>query len=119
MTTAFDPRERFQHEASPAEAVPPPASEHVPAPVPLPRSDSVEGLLSQYRDKGPVSSGALVEALLGSHGYVTKEVTPEPVAALGPTARTRAPGARPAPGRATPSPPSTPAPADRRCPPRC
>ena len=37
------------------------------------------------RDRGPVSSCALVEALLGSHGYyVAEEVTPEPVAALGP-----------------------------------
>jgi hypothetical protein len=53
--------------------------------VPPPRSGSVEVLLSQYQDKGPVSSGALVEALLGSHRYyVTKDVTPEPVAALGP-----------------------------------
>ena len=85
MTTAFDPRKRSRYEASPAEAVPPPASEQVPPPVPPPRSASVESLLSRYRDRGPVSSGALVEALLGSHGYyVAEEVTPEPVAALGP-----------------------------------
>lgn len=85
MTTPFDPRERSRHEASPAEAVPPRASEQLPPPVPPPRSASVEGLLSQYRDKGPVSSGALVEALLGSHGsYVAEEVTPESVVALGP-----------------------------------
>ena len=84
MTTAFDPGERSRYEASPAEAVPPPASEQVPPPGP-PRSASVESLLSQYRDEGPISSGALVEALLGSHGYyVAKEVTPEPVATLGP-----------------------------------
>ncbi len=85
MTTAFDPRERSRYEASPAEAATPPASEQVPPPVLPPRSASVEGLLSQYQNKGPVSSGALVEALLGSHGYyVAEEVTPEPVAALGP-----------------------------------
>src|SRR5580693_8458463 len=85
MTTAFDPGERSRYEASPAEAVPPPASEQVPPPGP-PRSASVESLLSQYRDEGPISSGALVEALLGSHGYyVAKEVTPEPVATLGPS----------------------------------
>src|SRR5260370_35279007 len=86
MTTAFDPRERSRYEASPAEAVPSPASEQVPPPVPPPRSASVESLLSQYRDMGPVSSGALVEALLGSHGYYVAEgMTPEPAAALGPT----------------------------------
>ena len=81
MTAAFDPRERSRYEASSAEAVSPPASEEVLPP----RSASVEGLLSQYRDKGPVSSGALVEALLASHGYyLAEEVTPEPVATLGP-----------------------------------
>src|SRR5712691_11072604 len=85
MTPVFDPQERSGYEASPAEAVPEPASEQVSPPVPPPRSDSVEGLLSQYRDQGPVFSGALVETLLGSHGhYVAEEVTPEPVAALGP-----------------------------------
>lgn len=84
MTTAFDPRDRSRYEASPAEAGLSPASEQVPPPVPLPRSASVESLLSQYRSKGPVSSGALVEALLGSHRYyVAEEVTPEPVTALG------------------------------------
>src|SRR5262245_51396306 len=83
MTTAFDPGERSRFEASPAEAVPAPASEQVPPPVP-PRSPSVESLLSHYRDRGPVSSGALVEALLGSHGYyVAEEVTLEPGTALG------------------------------------
>ena len=83
MTTAFDPRERSRYEASATEAVPPPAPEPPPAPPPT-RSASVESLLSQYRDKGSVTSGALVEALLGSHGYLAEEVTPEPVAALGP-----------------------------------
>ena len=53
--------------------------------MPLSRSVSVENLLSQYRDKGPVSAGVLVEALLASHEhYVAEELTPEPVAALGP-----------------------------------
>ena len=85
MTTPFDPQERPRYEASPAEVVPPPTSEQVPPPVPPPLSPSLEGLLSEYRDKGLVSSGALVEALLGPHGYyVAEEVTPEPVAALGP-----------------------------------
>ena len=65
--------------------MPPPAPEQIPPPVPPPRSASVESLLSQYRDMGPLSSGALVDALLGSHGYyLAEEVTPEPVAALGP-----------------------------------
>jgi len=85
MTTAFDPREPSRYEARPSEAVPTPASEQVPPPVPPPRSASVEGLLSQYRDKGQVSSGAMVDALLGLHGYyVAEEVTPEPIAVLGP-----------------------------------
>ena len=83
MTTAFDPRERSRHEASPAAPVPPPTSEQAPPPVP-PRSASIEGLLRQYRDKGLVSSGVLVEALLGAHEYyVAEKVTPEPTAALG------------------------------------
>lgn len=89
MATTFDPGERARHEASSAEAVPTPASEQVPAPVPPPRSASVESLLSQYQDKAPVSSGTLVEALLGSHGYyVDAGVTLEPVAALGPNRTT-------------------------------
>lgn len=79
------PRERSRYEASSAEAVPPPASEQVPSPVPPPRSASVKRLLSQYQDAGSASSGDLVEALLEFHrDYVAKEVTWEPVAALGP-----------------------------------
>jgi len=85
MTTAFDPQERSRYEASPAEAEASAAPEQVTPPMPPPRSASIESLLSQYRSKGPIPSGALVDALLGSHGYyVTKEVDPEPVAALGP-----------------------------------
>jgi hypothetical protein len=84
MTTAFDPKERSWYEAPPAEEGGPPASAQVQPPAPVPHSASVDGLLSQYRDKGPVSAGVLVETLLSLHGqYVAEEVTPDPVAALG------------------------------------
>ena len=84
MTTAFDPEERSRYEASPAEEGGPPASEQVQPRAPVPHSASVDGLLSQYRDKGPVYAGALAETLLSSHGhYVAEEIAPDPVAALG------------------------------------
>jgi KAP-like P-loop domain-containing protein len=88
MTQAFDPRDRSGYESvSAAEHVP--ASENVPAPgpvpAPMPRTSSVEGLLSRYRDEGPVTAGVIVDRLLESHDYyVADDVIPESVAALGP-----------------------------------
>src|SRR6476660_6301467 len=52
---------------------------------PVPRSVSVEDLLRRRRSDAPVTSGALIDELLGTHSYyLGDELTPEPVAARGP-----------------------------------
>jgi hypothetical protein len=51
----------------------------------VPRSVSVEDLLRRHRSYAPVTSGALIDELLGTHSYyLGDELTPEPVAARGP-----------------------------------
>src|SRR4029077_19159294 len=63
MPQAFDPGE-------PSEAVQ--------------RSPSVEDLLRQYSSDGPVTSGTLIDKLIGTHRYyLADELVPEPVAARG------------------------------------
>ena len=50
------------------------------------RSPSVEGLLRQYQKAGPVTAGALIDKLLETHDYyLGKGLTPESVAAHGPS----------------------------------
>jgi hypothetical protein len=53
----------------------------------VPRSFSVENLLREHRTDGPITSGALIDKLLGTHQppYLGDELIPEPVAALGPS----------------------------------
>jgi hypothetical protein len=53
----------------------------------VPRSFSVEDLLRQHRTDEPITSGALIDKLLGTHQppYLGDGLIPEPVAALGPS----------------------------------
>ena len=49
----------------------------------VPRSVSVEDLLRRHRSDAPVTSGALIDELLGTHSYyLGDELTPEPVTML-------------------------------------
>jgi hypothetical protein len=58
----------------------------VKSPVRVPRSRSVENLLRRHHGDKPVTSGDLVDELLGTHSYyLSEEITPEPVAGRGPS----------------------------------
>lgn len=60
------------------------ASDPVKSSVHLPRSVSVEDLVRRHRSDGLVTSGAVIDELLGTHSYyLGGELTPEPVAGRG------------------------------------
>jgi hypothetical protein len=60
------------------------ASDPVKSSVHLPRSVSVEDLVRRHRSDGLVTSGALIDELLGTHSYyLGGELTPEPVTGRG------------------------------------